>query len=393
MKSWVRVFSIVSMALLLGCGEDTQIRSYTVAKKPSQTPQPEVPAQTLGVIFPNQDTAWFLKLMDDPAKVEPLTSEFRRLADSIEFDEQGKPRWKLADGWRDQVLEQITYAKFTHNAGATATLTKLAANTQDAEAWQAYLKENVNRWRDQLSLAPQEWSDMQEDLEEFPNHSTGPAKAYFVMLKGNRKSAGSGMGNAPFMDRMRAQAQAQSGSQPQTAPAQNTPAQTTPPESSPTDPNSASGSSASTKTTAPTGEQRRIKLTYEVPSDWTELPASGIRLASFQVQQQDQSATIVISTSTGKIPDAVGMWLQQIGQPAEQAKVDSVIQAATDGQLNNISYRCYRIADEEDKTLAIRVAVIPVSPTENLYVKLTGPSTLVEAQAATMDRFISSLNW
>ncbi len=382
MKLWARATLALLLIFVVGCGEDVEVRTYTVSKRPLPPPTTEeiTPVQTIGVIYPHNSTAWFLKMMDDPSKVESLSSEFRRLADSIQFGEDGSPKWKLSEGWKDQVLEQITYAKFTHADGVTATLTKLAANTEDTEAWHAYLQSNVNRWRDQVGLDPQDWEAMQPELEEFPNHSSDKAKAYFVSLKGTRKSSGSGMGmgNAPFLERMRAQAQGQSQGQPQAQAAG--PSATPPAQSDPVQ--------------GPVmANDGRLQLKYVVPEGWQEQAASGIRLASFVIQAQDKSASVSISTSTGQIPAAVEMWLKQVGKTPDEPQIIQIIQSSSSGKVRDLEYRCYRIGDESNAETAIRVAVIPIKETENLYVKMTGAPELIEAQSQAMDNFISTLNW
>ena len=389
MKLRAKFCSILLLLAVAGCGEDTAVRTYSVAKSLSSSADQQAsiaPAQTLGVILPHNDTAWFLKLMDDPAKVEPLTNDFRKLASSIRFDEQGRPMWNLVEGWNDQVLEQITYAKFTHGDGATATLTTLAANTQDAQQWQAYLKDNVNRWRDQLGLAPQDWPDMARELEEFPDHSKETAKAYFVSLKGTRKGSGMGMGNAPFLDRMRAQ---QTGD---LATGGSTGADSSAPSNSATSAPQASGPQF-----APSG--KKLELKYQVPELWQELPASGIRLASFQIQQQDQVASVVVSTSTAQIPQVIEMWMQQVGKTPSESQVTEIIQSASSGEVNSATFQCYQLLGEGDQAIAIRAAVVPLKdPTangnsENLYIKMTGPAALVQAQSPAMDQFVSSITW
>lgn len=374
MKPWAYVSLLLITALACGCSEDTEVRTYKVAKRPVERPVTDSapsPGQTLGVIYPNMNTAWFLKLMDSPEKVEASASEFRQLANSIKFDGSGQPEWAQQDGWKDERPQQVTgfeaFAKFTHTSGVSATLTKLGANTTDVTKWQDYLTSNINRWRDQLSLPAQNWDAMVSELEEFPNHSVGEVKAYFVNIKGMRKGSG-GMGGAPFLERMRAQ-QAQQQTQQQAA--------STPETNSPTVPATPPG---------------RLQLKYQAPEGWQELPASGIRLASFQIQQQEQAATVSISTSTGQVPAAVEMWLQQLGQKPDPSQVEQIIKSATEGTANNTGYRCYQLQSDESQT-AIRVVVIPVNGSENLYVKMTGTKSLVESQSPNMDKFVGSLTW
>ncbi len=137
----------------------------------------------------------------------------------------------------------------------------------------------------------------------------------------------------------------------------------------------------------------RLQLKYVVPEGWQEQAASGIRLASFVIQSQDKTASVSISTSTGQVPAAVEMWLKQIGKTPDEPQIAQIIQAASNGKVRELEYRCYRIGDESNPEMAIRVAVIPIKENENLYVKMTGAPALIEAQSQTMDNFISTLNW
>jgi hypothetical protein len=368
MKSLLR-FSFVFLVIACGCSEDTEIRTYSVARKatpvlPSAEPQP---TQTLAVILPSKDAAWTLKLMDDPSKVAPLVADFRQIASSLEFDDQGKPRWKLAPGWSEQVLEgQFTYAKFSHEAGATVTLSQIVANTAESSKWQSDMIENINRWRGQLGLSNQGWQAMQPDLEEVPELSTETAKAYFVSLEGMRKPGGSGMGSgAPFLDRMREQ---QTQSQGQTQAGQATTQQTQPGGKSP--------------------------LKYQVPEGWKEVPSSsGIRLATFEVKDQDKLATVTISSAGGELESNIQMWFQQVGVEPDPQRVQDAVKAATSGKVKEQEYKCYRLQGEGDTSNAIRVAVISIGNNQNMFVKMTGPSALVDAQSAAMDQLVSSLQW
>lgn len=346
---------IATIFLIAGCSEDTAIRSYSVAKKPAAPVASEQssPAQMLGVIVPHRENAWFFKMTDKPEKVQRLADEFRQLAGSLSFSDDGTPQWQLAPGWTEKVLKQITYATFSSADGATVTLTQLGANTNDSQQWQTYLTDNINRWRQQLSLEPQEWSVMQPQLEEVAKHSTEKAKAYFVSLTGKQTSGGQRGMRAPFLEQMGA------------------------------------GAGASATRPQPTG---LVKLTYQVPDGWQEKSVTGIRLAAFEIADTPSPGTVVVSTASGAIESSVGMWLQQIGATAGEQQVNQVIESATEGTAQQTTYRCYTVA-QEDKEQAIRVAVIPLGPSGNIYVKLTGSRQLMQSQIEKMDQFLSSLSW
>lgn len=363
--------SLILLTHLFGCREDKAIRSYTVAKvKSARESTTAEPAQMLGLILPHQGNAWFLKLTDTPEKVQALAGDFRKLASSIQFDEQGKPKWELSPSWQEKLLQQITYAKFLHQGGSEGTLTQLATNTEDGQQWEAYVRENVNRWRKQLDLEPQDWSAMQQDLEEFPSHSTGSAKAYFVSIVGTRSVAGAGMGSdAPFLDRMRAEPSRSSESSQSNSAAKDPQAEAPP--------------------TAPS----RPSLTYQVPDQWKEIAATGIRLASFEVEHEGQTASVVVSTAGGELEASISMWLEQAGVEPNVDKIKQISDQASRGQALGTDYRCYLIEGPGDEANSIRVAVLPSSQNHNFYIKMVGKKSVVAAQSAAMDQFISSLKF
>ncbi len=190
---------------LTACTQETGIRKYKVAKK-DVVRQAQSQAESgkdqrmLGVIVPHEKSAWYFKLMDDPEKVQRYEADFRKIVESLRFESDGSPQWTLSDGWTDELIMQIVYARLTHATdGVSATVTQLPAATESEEMWRKMVYDNVNRWRGQLSLTPQDWESMQPELQEVPTLSQGSARAYFVSLVG--KKADSGM-NAPFMNQM-----------------------------------------------------------------------------------------------------------------------------------------------------------------------------------------------
>lgn len=370
-----------------GCREDTSIRTYSVAKSgpgASADSEPQ-PAQLLGMIIPQGESAWFLKLTDQPERVQQVSEDFRSIADSLVFSEDGTPRWTLADGWSEQVLRQITYAQFLHPEGATVTLTQLGANTADVSQWQSYLRENINRWREQLSLAPQDWATMEQNIEVIPQHSTETAKAYFVSLSGTQASGAGGrgpMGQLPAQNRSR-------------------------PASSQSGPS------------AQRDEPTRRQLTYQVPEGWVEYPTSGIRLASFEISEGERSAMVTVSTAGGSIDQSVQMWIAQIGVEPNEDRVREIVGSAVRRErVGGQACTTYMVVEpaaaemepsDEDlavgtsadnaleqadaQTVAIRVSVIPLDDRENIFVKMSGDFDLIQSQIEEMDQFVDSLAW
>jgi hypothetical protein len=386
------------LIFLCGCGEETAIRSYSV---PKNVPRPSAesaaqPAQMLGMIIPNSGSAWFFKLTDRPEVVQSLSADFRKIADSFNFSADGTPRWTLAEGWSEQILRQITYAQFTHSTGATVTLTQLGANTSDTSQWQSYLRENVNRWREQLSLAPQDWAAMEQSMVEVPQHSSETAKAYYVNLNGTQ-AVGSGV-RGPMGQR-------RSGM-----------------DGRPSNPQ-ASAPSRREQPNRQQDEPTRRQLTYTIPEGWLEYPTSGIRLASFEISQGLLSAMVTVTAAGGSIEQSVQMWLAQIGSNPDEQRVSQVVQSAVkrDAKNGNIctTYMVVDLppdsdvrlagspedaSDREDSVdergagpsgqpVAIRVTVISLDDRESIFVKMSGDLELVQLQSEKMDQFVDSLSW
>ncbi|MCA9133757.1 MAG: hypothetical protein KDA45_11405 [Planctomycetales bacterium] len=370
--------SLLAVGLILGavggCSEDTSIRQYRVAKSDSQrapaVAQEAAPAkaqQMLAAIVPNKDSAWFFKLTGDPEKVAENREPFKRIVNSVEFGASGDPSWTLAEGWDEQRLSGITFANLTHSAaGLTATVTQLPTTGQATEeSWQSYIVSNINRWRTQLSLQGQDWLEMQQELEEVPELSQGPAKAYFVSLLGT----GSGSMSGPPMMRQSGLVAA-SNPPPAAAPAAG---KTGPGEPSP---------AAQT-------------LTYEAPQAWQELPAAGMRRAAFAIEEDEQQAEVTVIAAGGSIDANIGIWLGQVGREANEETKKAVLDAAQDVQVNGVAAKLYTLDGPaaEGEATSILIVDIPWRSAESLFVKFKGTQSMASAQRDTFVKFVESIQW
>ncbi|MCA9129750.1 MAG: hypothetical protein KDB22_21840, partial [Planctomycetales bacterium] len=231
--------------LVAGCSQPEQIRVYRVAKEDSrrgQTPAKVTVAKEqrmLGAIVPHEGMTWFFKLVGEPSQIGGVETAFRDVILSVTFSGAGQATWKLPDGWSQEIVQGITYAKLKPaDSDLEATVTTFATQ---GESWTGWVEDNVNRWRKQLALAEQPWDLMEPGLTELSTLNEGSDVAYFVDLRGT----GSGsMGGAPFMNR----------------------AIQTPPA-----------------TAQPQVQDGVKNLLYSVPAGWEETAAENIRLASFSI--------------------------------------------------------------------------------------------------------------
>ncbi len=358
-----------SAIVFVGCSEDTAIRTYTVSKKdaaqrrvfPKQEQDVRLQEQQmLGAIVPNDNSAWFFKLLGDPEKVSKQQEQFRNIVDSVQFTSSGDPSWTLAEGWTELRSRGITYAQLIQQEeGLTATVTQLPVpSAADEQEWRTYVIKNINRWRDQLKLEAQDWGSMASELEEVPELSQGSAKAYFVSLIG-KGSGGMGAGMAPFA------AQGNSAAAPTK-------------EKSPTD------SSA-----APTSS-----LDFAAPEGWKEIEASGMRRAAFSVEEDGMSGEVTVIAAGGDIQANIGIWLGQVSLEKSETLVQSILDSAQKVSVQGIEAHVYTLdGSTAEGSQSILVADVPWQSGESLFVKLKGDSKLVESQREKYLEFLKSISW
>lgn len=368
---WLFLATSVLVLAPAGCSEDQSIRTYKVAK---QDTKPRLPAmradaegrqqQLLAAIVPNGKSTWFFKLTGEPEKVSRNRDEFRSIVDSVTFSGTGGPSWKLSNGWTQQRSQGITYAKLLkQDEGLTATVTELSnPNASDEDGWQAWVVQNVNRWRRQLTLEHQSWEAIEPELEEVTELSQGPAKAYFVSLLGRQSGASMG---GPFSG----------GGMAPMAPPKSAPTQQPEP-------------------------QREATLTYDLPDGWSELDVSSsrMRLAAFQVSggegSDGEQAEVTVIAASGAIRDNLGMWFAQVAIENTEEALQSVIAEAQQVGVHGVSATVYWLdGSQAPDPQAIWVAEIPWRDGESLFVKLKGNASFVKTQRDHYFEFLQSIKW
>lgn len=396
------------LATLVGCAEETSIRIYRVAKDESggsRTTAASTLVQSgkeqlmLGAIvpnkdFPDKDFVCFFKIAGEPEVVAKNGDSFRKMVESVEFDEDSHPSWKLSEGWQEIVTKaDMRYATLTHTeTGLSASVSLLPyVGDKTKEGWQDYVVKNVNRWRGQLSLPTQEaWSEIANDLDELPELSRDSFKAYYVSLAG--KSSGSSS-MAPFMNMGGA---VPSGAQSGTAP----------PEPASSSQEQSARSSASSAINQSTDTPAEKPISYQVPGGWSETPASGMRMAAFDVADGDTKGEVTIITAGGSINDNLSIWLGQVDAESTEENKQSILNAAVEVAVNEITAKLYSIDGAAPQSAAsdgateqpasqnsILIAEIPWREKMSLFVKYKGPTTLAKTQREKFVSFVKSIQW
>ncbi|MCY2993826.1 MAG: hypothetical protein NTY19_39015 [Planctomycetota bacterium] len=153
--------------LAAGCKPREEIRRYQVLKSETATTSraphsAALPQETGTAAKPDSDRllaaavsqsnkVWLFKLAGPKEAISPQADAFRGLLRSLQFAD-GKPQWKLPEGWRAGSGSIFRFATLEiDSAGQKLELTVIPEDKPSTDET-AYLLSNVNRWRGQLGL-------------------------------------------------------------------------------------------------------------------------------------------------------------------------------------------------------------------------------------------------
>lgn len=137
------------------------------------------------------------------------------------------------------------------------------------------------------------------------------------------------------------------------------------------------------------------QIDWRIPQGWTAIPAGQMRLAAFQVSQQDPSVLLTViplAGASGGVLANVNRWEGQIGLPstpeADLPKIVKRIQV--DGKpVDVVDLMGAATANPRQRLLG---AIMPHEG-RTFYFKLAGPEAIVAPQKANFDAFIASIHF
>jgi hypothetical protein len=329
--------------MLAGC-VDQQIEHYRVARTGSPARGGTGQARLLAAVFPRSDRTWFFKLTGPASLVDREEERFREFVRSVRFPEtSAEPvRWDLPSGWKSEPGTGMRYATIRLGSDGPG----LELSVTPLEGASGSMLANVNRWRDQLGLAPIAASELEKACEKLP--ADGPT-GQLVDLKGSLRP-GNGMGPRP------------------------------------------PGSPTREASRGATGRG----LTYQVPTGWKELPAGGMRLAAFRVTDGEKTAetTVVrLGGPGGGLEANINRWRGQIGLPPLAA-----------GELQQ-DIRQVDVGGAQSPYIdidgpgaagagATRVLAVAVAKGEQTwFFKMTGPPGLVAREKSAFESLLRSVKF
>ncbi len=353
---------VLTVVLNLGCRPQDSITQYEVPKAEAiQLPAPAgtgsdaesagEPQRMLGAIISHEGQFWFLKLTGPVDVVANHEAEYRQVVQSMTFDETGKPKWTLPNGWSQQPASGLRFATLVIDTKPTLETTVTVLPVGEGDQQEGVLA-NLNRWRGQLSLPPMKQDQLSTDTETLtlPNGLS----AVFVNLEGQGKPGG-GM-SPPFaggrggMDR------------PFAAPSAEGPA-----------------------------SDRNLKLT--APEHWKQGQAGGMRKAALSFEQGDLKGEVTIidlARAAGDRLANVNRWCGQVGLPAYDADGLKAVMRQIDVGPDKGDYVELIAPTDSDKGQSI-LGVIVDKDDKTWFIKLQAPTALVLQEKKAFETFVKTV--
>jgi hypothetical protein len=249
------------------------------------------------------------------------------------------------------------------------TVTKLAASTDPAD-WPTYLREQFNRWRGQLQLAPQSIEELMKELAEVPRAGSS-IPAYVFDQNGAASTASVPAGSKT-----------------------TEPATTATASKLPTAPVNGPSAIESSRNLAAT----RPELKYDLPDGWELMPPqNAFRIATLRIKTGGDDGEVVISQAMDSPIENCKMWSEQILKTDDPAVIgpqaEKAVEAAEKIPSGDLEAKLYTIRVANDpEAIGLLIAVIPSQKAQApFFVKLKSSNRIADEQKPNLLRFVQSL--
>jgi hypothetical protein len=384
-----------AVLLAAGCGESEQIRTYTIPKEPkievaaapanpsATPPTAEAPAATPGeatdrmltAVLPIDGQAWFFKVVGQIAVIEQNEKKLDEFFATIGVAADGKPTWKLPDGWKEGPAKPMRFATLLMPTDDKPL--EVAISAASWSGTKESLVANVDRWRGQLKLPPTDADNVAKDIREI---KAGEKTITVVDLRG-RYTGGMMPPFAGGAGR----------------PASPGAAPNLPPGHPPVETGQSTPPAASSQAPTPAAPK------FTVPADWKQLPAGGMQVAALALGDANQKATVTIipfSLNSGpSIADPLqntNMWRSAVGlPPIKQDDLKKYTEAIEIEGKPAIYVRVVPDASEptQSQIKKATLAAMAKSGDQIWFIKFNGDRDLVTAQEDTFKTFLKSLRF
>jgi hypothetical protein len=282
------------------------------------------------------DATWFFKINGPVSRINETEDQWLSFLKRVSFDDDGKPIWKLPEGWKVGNQKPMRFATLIIDSGKPQVELAISSLSAGQD-----LLLNVNRWRGQLGLDSTDEKALKNSLS-------------FVQADGQKltlfdetgKMSGSMM--PPF---------ARAGGTSQTAS------------------DSAGG-----------------KVRYVVPEGWQAGRPSPFLKARFSRTEGEQSAQISVSS----LPAAANKWLPNAKRWAGQVGMSSLSESELAERTSEITVdehegKLIRLVPEEAKQENATIAVMVKKGANAWFFKLTGDRKIVDASDEALMDFLGTV--
>jgi hypothetical protein len=346
-----RFAAFALLGLLAGCADPDPIRQYKVAKQaPDETftPSPDTPAAREQ---PQQRRmAWFFKLLGPESAVAGQAERFAKLVQSVQFGQDGKPKWTLPEGWTERQESGLRLATIEIPGESRLEISVMSLPATDPGSVE-YLLSNFNRWRAQLGLENVDAAKgLQESLDRGEVQQIDAEGRNVTLVNLSGKTAESG-------DSRMLAAMIVPGSQKPTA-------NVTPPPSDDNKP-----------------------FTFTRPDGWKDAPLRTFQLAAFTAGDGDKPLTISISTAGGDMTANVNRWRGQAGLPdLSEAEINADARSIS---VDGVEAKYFVVEGAERAIFGI---IAPRQGTQ-WFIKADGPKSLAQQEREKFEAFVKSIRF
>lgn len=411
---FLRRFSLsaVMAMLVAGCSSEAPIITYEI---PTTVPAALASEETrmVAAILPQEKQAWFFKLMGRKSAIDTVSDTFRDFVETVRFEEGVPILDELPEGWRMGGKRAMRFASVDIDT-PTEQLDLSISPLSRMEDWDKLVTMNVNRWRGQVGLeeSDEQWASG-EELEREPTTEDG-VSSIWIDVTGRPDPGGSPMGSmagAPFAGQKPPFADLASavGSDPATDPHAGLPREAREAIASgklkapgPASKSPSMGDNVQSSSTADSPEPAAdSKLKFDRPEGWRDGRMSSMRMAAFNVGPEDAFAEVTVISAGGDLRGNVARWMGQIRQgqvPGED--VDEALENAEELEVDGREAQRFILlpessdeSDSETDPTAIDATIVPLENGFSLFIKMTGPMSIVKDQSEVMKAFITSLKF
>ena len=158
--------------LLCGCEKSEQITTYSVPKHESllsakfRGPRQHASRNGRLQLSPRDDVLWFFKLQGNDKTVSARENDVRELLKSVRFPDTNIIDWTLPAKWRQLPASEMRYATLVMDGEPPLEMSVSQLPARPGMPISEQLEDNINRWRNQLSLPTIEPGDLNGMTEQ-----------------------------------------------------------------------------------------------------------------------------------------------------------------------------------------------------------------------------------